>query len=92
MARLPQARRRSGAPRRGPRRGAAEGSEDDIRVHVALNLTAVLADLGRHREALEMAHEAVEDLRRDAAERGEAPQASLLSAAYHNLAVQQERS
>ena len=48
-------------------------------MHVALNLTAVLADLGRHREALEMAHEAVEDLRRDAVERGEAPQASLLS-------------
>ena len=35
---------------------------DDVSVHVALNLTTVLADLGRHREALETAHGAVRSL------------------------------
>ena len=64
--------------------------EDDVSVHVMLNMTTVLADLGRHDEALEMAQEAVRTLTR--AERaGKTTDSSLLSAAYHNLAVQQER-
>jgi hypothetical protein len=64
--------------------------EDDVSVHVTLNMTTVLADLGRHGEALEKAQEAVRSLTR--AERAGRPvDASLLSAAYHNLAVQQER-
>ena len=64
--------------------------EDDVSVHVKLNMTTVLADLGRHGEALEMAQEAVRALSR--AERaGRVTDSSLLSAAYHNLAVQQER-
>ena len=64
--------------------------EDDVSVHVTLNMTTVLADLGRHAEALEKAQEAVRTLTR--AERaGKPTDASLLSAAYHNLAVQQER-
>lgn len=59
-------------------------------MHVTLNMTTVLADLGRHEEALEKAQEAVRMLTR--AERmGRAADPSLLSAAYHNLAVQQER-
>ena len=33
--------------------------EDDVSVHVTLNMTTVLADLGRHAEALEKAQEAV---------------------------------
>ena len=64
--------------------------EDDVSVHVTLNMTTVLADLGRHAEALEKAQEAVRTLTK--AERaGKPADASLLSAAYHNLAVQQER-
>ena len=64
--------------------------EDDVSVHVKLNMTTVLADLGRHAEALEMAQEAVRMLTH--AERvGKATDSSLLSAAYHNLGVQQER-
>ena len=64
--------------------------EDDVSIHVTLNMTTVLADLGRHQEALEKAQEAVKTLTR--AERaGKPTDASLLSAAYHNLAVQQER-
>lgn len=64
--------------------------EDDVSVHVTLNMTTVLADLGRHAEALEKAQEAVRMLTR--AERAGRPaDPSLLSAAYHNLAVQQER-
>ena len=62
--------------------------EDDVSVHVKLNMTTVLADLGRHAEALEVAQEAVRTLVKQ--ERlGKAVDASLLSAAYHNLAVQQ---
>ena len=72
---------------------------DDVSVHVALNLTTVLADLGRHREALETAHGAVRSLTErarpptgvGASGAPARPDASLLSAAYHNLAVQQER-
>ena len=64
--------------------------EDDVSVHVKLNMTTVLADLGRHENALEMAQEAVRMLTH--AERSGKPvDSSLLSAAYHNLAVQQER-
>ena len=64
--------------------------EDDVSVHVTLNMTTVLADLGRHAEALEKAQEAVRTLTK--AERaGKQTDSSLLSAAYHNLAVQQER-
>ncbi len=66
--------------------GAGANDDDDVEVHVALNLTTVLADLGRHPEALEMAQEAVAVLERRAA-----PDAGLMSAAYYNLAVQQER-
>ena len=73
------------------------GARDDVSVHVALNLTTVLADLGRHREALETAHGAVRSLTERARPptgvgASGAPRApTLLSAAYHNLAVQQER-
>merc|ERR1739841_109942 len=38
--------------------------EDDVSVHVRLNMTTVLADLGRHGDALEMAQEAVRTLTR----------------------------
>jgi tetratricopeptide (TPR) repeat protein len=65
-------------------------AEDDVSVHVRLNMTTVLADLGRHAEALETAQEAVRTLTR-AEREGKQLDASLLSAAYHNLAVQQER-
>lgn len=64
--------------------------EDDVSVHVTLNMTTVLADLGRHGEALERAQEAVRTLTHDQ-RAGKQTDASLLSAAYHNLAVQQER-
>ena len=64
--------------------------EDDVSVHVKLNMTTVLADLGRHAEALEMAQEAVRTLKR-AEHTGKPMDSSLLSAAYHNLGVQQER-
>ena len=64
-------------------------SQDSVAVHAALNLTTVLADMGRHREALQMAQQAVRNLPRSANGRSADP--SLLCAAYHNLAVQQER-
>ena len=64
-------------------------SQDSVAVHAALNLTTVLADMGRHREALQMAQQAVRTLPRSANGRSADP--SLLCAAYHNLAVQQER-
>jgi tetratricopeptide (TPR) repeat protein len=65
-------------------------SHDSVSVHAALNLTSVLADLGRHREALHMAQQAVRTLPRGA-DGKTAVDPSLLCAAYHNLAVQQER-
>jgi hypothetical protein len=68
-----------------------ETSEDNVSVHAALNTTSILAELGRHREALNMAKEALHSVTAAAACRGEQPEASLLCAALHNLAVQQER-
>lgn len=70
---------------------SGDAAEDNVAVHVALNMTTVLADLGRHREALEMAQQAVRTVTGVAASRGQEPEASLLCAAFHNLAVQQER-
>ena len=63
-----------------------DGEGDSIDIHARLNLTTVLADLGRHTEALEMAQEAVAVL-----EQRSCVDSSLMSAAYYNLAVQQER-
>ncbi len=68
--------------------------EDDVSVHVCLNMTTVLAALGRHAEALAKAQQAVRTLtrtERTSARSGVKADPSLLSAAYHNLAVQQER-
>eukprot|EP00965_Chrysotila_dentata_P138328 4575255-Pleurochrysis_carterae.AAC.2 len=41
------------------RQGPLGATEDSVQAHAALNLTSVLADLGRHEEALEMAQHAV---------------------------------
>ena len=83
--------------------GAAKAAH--IVVHTSLNMSTVLADLGRHEEALEAAQEAIRVMTKSI-ESHEAPagsfgftkrqapsptDASLLSAAYHNLAVQQEK-
>jgi hypothetical protein len=70
---------------------SGESVEDNVSVHAALNMTSVLAELGRHREALDMAQQALRSVTAVAAGRGEQPEASLLCAALHNLAVQQER-
>ena len=71
---------------------AGPGSEiDDVSVHVSLNLTTVLADLGRHKEALLTAQQAVKVLALREKTAATRPDPSLYSAAYHNLAVQQER-
>ena len=72
---------------------------DDVSVHVALNLTTVLADLGRHREALETAHGAVRSLTErarpptgvGASGAPARPDASLLSAAHPQPRGAQER-
>lgn len=64
---------------------------DDVSVHVSLNLTTVLADLGRHKEALLTAQQAVKMLALREKTAATRPDPSLFSAAYHNLAVQQER-
>lgn len=69
----------------------AETVEDNVSVHAALNMTSILAELGRHREAFDMAQQALHSVTAGAAYRGEQPDASLLCAALHNLAVQQER-
>ena len=76
----------------------ARGSQpdsDDISVHVCLNLTTVLADVGRHQDSLAMAQQAVKALGRQKRQSPDAtqldPTIQLASAAYYNLAVQQER-
>lgn len=77
-----------------PEQTAAGGSSpevDDVSVHVSLNLTTVLADLGRHKEKLQTAQQAVKVLALREETAGKRPDPSLVSAAYHNLAVQQER-
>ena len=73
----------------------AHADGDDISVHVCLNLTTVLADIGRHRDSLSMAQQAVKALGRQKKPSAGStlPDATvqLASAAYYNLAVQQER-
>ena len=64
--------------------------EDDVSVHMLLNMTTVLADLGRNADALEKAQDAVRMLAHSERS-GRLVDPSLLSAAHHNLAVQQER-
>lgn len=73
----------------------AHADGDDISVHICLNLTTVLADVGRHRDSLSMAQQAVKALGRQkkpsAGSMRPDPTIQLASAAYYNLAVQQER-
>ena len=73
----------------------AHSDGDDISVHVCLNLTTVLADVGRHRDSLAMAQQAVKALGRQKKPSVDStrpdPTIQLASAAYYNLAVQQER-
>ena len=73
----------------------AHADGDDISVHICLNLTTVLADVGRHRDSLSMAQQAVKALGRQkkpsAGSTRPDPTIQLASAAYYNLAVQQER-
>jgi tetratricopeptide (TPR) repeat protein len=73
----------------------AHADGDDISVHICLNLTTVLADIGRHRDSLSMAQQAVKALGRQkkpsAGSTLPDPTVQLASAAYYNLAVQQER-
>ena len=71
----------------------AHADGDDISVHICLNLTTVLADIGRHRDSLSMAQQAVKALGRQkkpsAGSTLPDPTVQLASAAYYNLAVQQ---
>ena len=66
---------------------SSDGADDDVSLHVSLNLTTVLAEMGRHRDALATAQQAVKALRLSATR----PDPSLASAAYHNLGCAQER-
>ena len=76
----------------------SQPDSDDISVHVCLNLTTVLADVGRHQDSLAMAQQAVKALKALGRQKRQSPDAAqldptiqLASAAYYNLAVQQER-
>ncbi len=62
--------------------------DDDVSTHALLNMTTVLAALGRHHEAMQVAEEAVAIVRSQGREE---EQHHLLPAAYHNLGVQKER-
>jgi len=64
---------------------------DDITIHASLNMTTALAEMGRHGEALDTAEEVVRLLAGPRSPTRVPPDPSLLSAAHHNLAVQQQR-
>ena len=64
---------------------------DDITIHASLNMTTALAEMDRHDEALDTAEEVVRLLAGPRSPTRVPPDPSLLSAAHHNLAVQQQR-